>query len=58
MDMRGNILVLVDKAGMELDLKVLFCIIIPYGAEVTGLDRLSFQKITGKFLVFNTDKTL
>jgi hypothetical protein len=46
MDMGGDILVLVDEAGMELDFEVLFCIIISYGAEVARLDGLSFQKNT------------
>jgi hypothetical protein len=32
--MGRDILVLVDEAGMELDLKVLFRIIVSYGAEV------------------------
>jgi hypothetical protein len=34
MDVGRNILELVNKAGMEFDLKILFCSIISYGAEV------------------------
>jgi hypothetical protein len=44
MNFCGNILVLVNDTGMELDLEVLPALIITYGSEVAGLHRLSFQK--------------
>jgi hypothetical protein len=53
-----DVLVLIDKAGMKLDLKVLLCMVISNGAEVTGLDGLSFQNITILFWAFKTDKPL
>ena len=56
--MGGYVLVLVDETGMELDHKILLHIVVAYGAEVTGLDGLSFQKITGTYYVFKADKPL